>query len=101
MTRALLIILMVCNGLALCAEVPNWPKFRGMNGAGIAAGDANAPLHFGPEQNVLWQVALPLGISSPCIWGDRLFLTGYNKTAKELHIIHSHCYTSLRIWRIR
>lgn len=54
----------------------NWPQFRGPGGLGIA-GAGNPPVHFGPKSNVVWQVELPTGHSSPCIWGQRIFLTGH------------------------
>ncbi len=53
----------------------NWPQFRGPKGESVAP-SGSSPVHFGPATNVLWQVALPAGHSSPCIWGDRIFLTG-------------------------
>jgi outer membrane protein assembly factor BamB len=57
------------------ADTAAWPQFRGAGAAGVAlAGDF--PVTFGPKSNVLWQVELPPGHSSPCIWGDRIFLTG-------------------------
>ena len=52
-----------------------WPQFRGPGGSGVSrAGDF--PVHFGPNSNVLWKIVLPAGHSSPCIWQDRIFLTG-------------------------
>ncbi len=51
-----------------------WPQFRGPHGSGVAE-TARPPLHFGPESNVVWQSTVPRGHSSPCIWGDHLFLT--------------------------
>ena len=61
---------------------PDWPQFRGPGGLGVAeAGDP--PIHFGPDSNVVWKVALPSGNSSPCIWGDRIFLTAFDKTKLE------------------
>jgi outer membrane protein assembly factor BamB len=68
------IILVLCAATGLAAEW--WPRFRGPNGSGVCA-DGDFPTHFGPDQNVIWKVALPVGHSSPCIWGDRIFLTGY------------------------
>lgn len=54
----------------------NWPQFRGPNGQAVAA-QRKAPAQFGPAVNLLWKAALPPGHSSPCIWGDRIFLTGF------------------------
>lgn len=60
---------------ALGGENSSWPQFLGPKG--VAASDAAIPSEFGPGKHELWKVALPEGHSSPCIWGDRLFLTGY------------------------
>ena len=57
------------------AEV-RWPQFRGPAGSGI--GSTDFPTHFGPNSNVLWKTELPPGHSSPCIWDDKIFLTGFN-----------------------
>ena len=54
---------------------PNWPQFRGPGGQAVGAEDA-VPVQFTPESNVVWRVELPPGHSSPCIWGERIFLTG-------------------------
>ncbi|MBI3867505.1 MAG: PQQ-binding-like beta-propeller repeat protein [Verrucomicrobia bacterium] len=59
-----------------------WPQFRGRRGLGIASG-ATPPTHFGPSSNLQWKVNLPSGNSSPCVWKDRLFLTGYDGRALE------------------
>ena len=38
--------------------------------------DSSAPVHFGPEENVVWRVPLagPAG-ATPVVWGDHIFLT--------------------------
>src|SRR6266550_492796 len=54
-----------------------WPQFRGPNGAGISD-SAKPPVHFGPGSNELWHVKVPSGLSSPCVWGDSIFLTAFN-----------------------
>ncbi len=56
------------------AEPPDWPRFRGPNATGIAS-DAEPPIEFGPEQNIAWKTALPPGVSSPVLAGDRIYLT--------------------------
>jgi outer membrane protein assembly factor BamB len=33
------------------------------------------PVNFGPGTNEVFKVSVPPGASSPCIWGDRIFLT--------------------------
>ena len=56
----------------------NWPQFRGPEASAVAV-DGEPPVHFSPASNVLWKVALPPGNSSPVIWGDRVFLTAFDK----------------------
>ncbi len=53
-----------------------WPQFRGPNGSAVSL-SGNFPIHFGPNSNVVWKTALPSGHSSPCIWGNKIFLTGF------------------------
>lgn len=53
----------------------NWPQFRGLNSAGVAAADARPPVKIGPGENVKWSVEVPWSPSSPCVWGGRIFLT--------------------------
>lgn len=66
------------------ADVPaQWPQFRGPNGNSIAV-EQSIPLAFGPDKSVRWKTALPPGHSSPCIWDDRIFLTGNNGTTLKM-----------------
>ena len=54
----------------------DWPRFRGPNGSGVS--DATGlPVHFGPQQNVLWKTPVPKGDSSPVFAGKRLYLTAF------------------------
>ena len=59
------------------AALARWPQFRGPNGSGVADGQM-PPLHFAPATNQLWKTPLPSGVSSPCVWDDRIFLTGFS-----------------------
>src|SRR5262249_55236014 len=54
----------------------SWPEFRGPNCSGTAA-DAHPPLNIGPTNGVQWSVEVPWSPSSPCVWGDRIFLTTF------------------------
>lgn len=62
---------------------PDWPRFRGPNGSGIATG-AQPPTTWSDTQNVKWKTELPgPGTSSPIVVGERVFLTcwtGYGAT---------------------
>ncbi|MDB6029681.1 MAG: outer rane biosis protein BamB [Verrucomicrobiales bacterium] len=63
-----------CLSTSPVFAAPAWPQFRGPNGAGVAEKD-KPPAVFGPTTNMLFQVSVPPGASSPSIWGNRLFLT--------------------------
>jgi outer membrane protein assembly factor BamB len=69
-------------------EAPaRWPQFRGPDGAAVAPDARPLPVHFGPTKNVLWKTALPEGFSSPCIWGDHIFLTAVDSKAQKLQTL--------------
>ncbi len=52
-----------------------WPAWRGPNRTGSAPA-GNPPIEWSEDKNVRWKRAMPgLGLSSPIVWGDRLFLT--------------------------
>jgi outer membrane protein assembly factor BamB len=53
-----------------------WPQFRGPGGASVPASEEKPPVEFNPKTNCLWSTPIPPGSSSPCIWDDRIFLTG-------------------------
>ncbi len=60
--------------------VPDWSRFRGPNGSGVSPASA-IPTEFGPAANVVWRLPLPPGHSSPILWRDRIYLTGFRGTA--------------------
>jgi outer membrane protein assembly factor BamB len=61
-----------------------WPQFRGPNCSGVSE-TARPPVEFGPGTNQLWKVAVPSGLSSPVVWGDRIFLTAFDAGKLEVH----------------
>lgn len=53
----------------------NWPQWRGPHANGVAT-LANPPLEWSETKNVRWKIEVPgKGLSSPIVWGDRIFLT--------------------------
>ena len=59
--------------------VPNvqWPSFRGSNANGVADG-YSSPVTWNVEssENIRWKTPIPgLGLSSPIVWGDRIFVS--------------------------
>ncbi len=55
----------------------DWAMFRGPNGQGIAEVGA-LPTEIGPEKALIWRLEIPPGSSSPVLFGDRIYLTGYD-----------------------
>lgn len=54
-----------------------WPSFRGYLSGGVLD-DANLPDTFDPDKmvNIRWKIEIPgLGLSSPVIWDNKLFIT--------------------------
>ena len=68
-------------------ESLHWLQFRGPNGTGIAPENANPPIHFNADTNLLWKTEILPGWSSPCIVNDRIFLTGYNDSDSLLYTL--------------
>lgn len=65
-------------------ESGGWPGFLGA-GAGARIEGAIPPLEFGRDgKNVLWKVACGEGHSSPCVSGNRLFLTSAEEGGRVL-----------------
>ncbi len=61
------------------AGAHNWPRFRGPNGLGVSE-SRGLPVEFGPMTNLAWRTAVPAGHSSPVVWENHVFLTGYEDT---------------------
>ncbi len=62
----------------------NWPSFRGAAGDGVSP-FTNIPKSFSVEtsKNIKWKSPIPVfGNSSPVVWGDRIFLTGGDTSAR-------------------
>ncbi len=78
---------------------PRWPQFRGPDGQGEAPDGMRLPTEFGPSAHVLWKTPLPSGHSSPCVWGDRIFLTGFEKDQRRLETLCLDRGTGRILWQ--
>jgi outer membrane protein assembly factor BamB len=77
----------------------SWPQFRGSNAAGVAADGVAYPVRFGPDR-YLWEADLgSTGQSSPCVWADRIFITGYDAGTKSLSTIALDRRTGNIVWQ--
>ena len=72
-------VLMACAAAVVLSAsqlaAQNWPQWRGPSGLGIAAG-SSIPTTWSESENLAWKAPLAgLGVSSPIVWGDRVFVT--------------------------
>lgn len=83
-TSLLTVSLVLACAAAVQAE--NWARFRGPNGAGIAA-DKDIPVQW-DKTNILWKTPIPgMGNSSPVVWEDRIFLHSAKPDGSERLLI--------------
>jgi len=84
--------------MAGSATADDWPAFRGPEGNGVAHGD-KAPLHWGPEKNVRWKVALPgPGNSSAIVSRGRVFVTCAENEGRKRNLYCIDRRTGERLW---
>ncbi|MGM0622244.1 MAG: PQQ-binding-like beta-propeller repeat protein, partial [Bacteroidota bacterium] len=60
------------------AEHRYFAQFRGTNCCGVAPAGAHPPVSLMPEKNLAWKTEIASGVSSPCVWENSIFLTGYD-----------------------
>ena len=62
-------------GAGVGIESTDWPQWRGPAGTGIAEG-VTLPMTWSDEENIAWKAPLRgLGVSSPIVWGNQVFVT--------------------------
>jgi outer membrane protein assembly factor BamB len=76
-----------------------WPQFRWPDGRGVANATSDPPVQFGPQEHVLWAIVIPPGHSSPCICGNRVFLTGFDGERQELQTFCLDRSSGNILWR--
>src|SRR5258708_2196850 len=76
-----------------------WPQFRGPGAQGIGRDGLRLPAQFGTSKNVVWKIALPPGHSSPCVWDDHIYVTGFAKKARKLETICLDRARGKVLWR--
>jgi len=77
-----LLFVAVLATFSLCGDRQaraDWLRFRGPNGSGICADDAEMPESWHSSANLKWKTELPgAGVSSPIVVGDRVYVTCYS-----------------------
>ena len=110
--RSLWVAALVVHGLSAQARAAGsaWSRFRGPGGLGVSV-EAELPVTWGKEENLLWKAALPgPGASSPIVVGERVFVTCYSGygvrgqrggTLKDLkrHILCLHLADGRTLWQ--
>jgi len=91
-------IVLVAISSSLRAAEPQWPRFRGPNGAGIS--DAKTiPVNW-TRKDYNWIIKLPdAGYSSPVVCGDRIFLTSAAKKNASRMIYCVSTTDGRTLWR--
>ena len=65
---------------------------------GVAADSPALTEDFGSDSNLVWRVSLMSGISSPCVCGDRIFVTTFDKESSELATVALDRNTGGTLW---
>jgi outer membrane protein assembly factor BamB len=94
--KLILMVSIASACLQLSAATASWPQFRGPNSSGVAKKE-KPPIRFGAETNLLWKVEVPPGLSSPCVAGDRIFLTAFEN--EKLFALCRQCRDGKELWR--
>ena len=70
----LLTAMILLMGIPCSVYPDNWPQWRGASGNGIST-ETSLPTRWS-STDIAWKAALKgLGVSSPIVWGDRVFVT--------------------------
>lgn len=91
--KSLLVVVLCAHSLSSFAS--SWPQFRGPNASGLA--DGTPPIQFNAGTNFAWKTAVPSGLSSPCVAGDRIFITALD--AGKLVALCFDARTGTERWR--
>jgi outer membrane protein assembly factor BamB len=80
--------LMLAALSATPALAENWPGWRGPTNDGVST-ERNLPARWSATENVLWRAPLlGTGVSTPVVWGDRIFVTcSDGRSNDRLHLL--------------
>jgi outer membrane protein assembly factor BamB len=84
------------------ADAADWPGWRGPHRTGVTE-DTGAPTTWSADEGAAWRVELPgQGVSSPVIWGDRVFVTAAEgPRQEELIVLALAAADGRELWRLR
>jgi outer membrane protein assembly factor BamB len=85
----------VFASVAVAAD--EWPRFRGPNGAGLAAA-VKLPDTWS-EKDIAWKVPVPgVGISSPVVWGDHIYLSSADSASGKQTLFCVNATDGKTLW---
>lgn len=80
------------------ATAQEWTRFRGPNGSGIS--DAKTVPVKWSDSDINWKAKLPgEGISSPVVWGDKVFVSAAEPVQGRRHLLCLDAKTGRERWR--
>ena len=80
-------------------EPDDWPCWRGAGGMN-AVPDSRLSLRWSVSENIAWQVSVPgRGHASPCIWGEKIFVTTADDHRQTISLICIEQNTGRSLWR--
>ncbi len=93
------LLLLASLTVLTAAPAQEWTRFRGENGGGTSrSGGFSDNI---TEQNTAWKITLPgPGVSSPVLWGDRLFLTSEAAEPGQRLILAFDAASGKELWRV-
>jgi outer membrane protein assembly factor BamB len=70
-----ILVTLAVSLLGASASADNWPTWRGPSSTGVSS-EARLPQSWSDTENIAWRARLTgVGVSSPVVWGDRVFVT--------------------------
>ena len=77
----------------------NWPQWRGPQFNGSSA-ETHLPVEWTASRNIAWTAPLPgPGAATPVVWGNHVFVTAADKTAKTILALGIDTRTGRELWR--
>ncbi|QDU94246.1 outer membrane protein assembly factor BamB family protein [Lignipirellula cremea] len=96
---ALAMTLATASLLANVSLAQEWTRFRGPNGAGVAASGSGIPSVWEPD-DYNWKAELPgIGHSSPVIWGEKIFLLSADPDTAMRYLVCLSTRDGSQLWR--
>ena len=92
MRRIIWVLSIFAMGSVAVLRADNWPHWRGSAMNGISA-EKGSPLTWSETENVKWKTPLSgPGMSTPIVWGERVYLTQALDKAGVSVKLHGDCW---------